>query len=226
MRRITLFRKNTFLAVAASLALLGVRALPAYPQDQAQAVPASAPNQVASGTHFLAGLDETLSTSEAKAGDRFMARTLEPLIAADGTVLRPGALIRGHVDRVDAAHAAGRARIWLTFDDIRTPDGELPLVAVVTDIPGVHSVRVDYSKEGAIETQTSKRQEEAQAAAEGALVGAAPGVVAKNKKDAAMGAAAGAATAFMVASGLGQEVTLLKDTKIELVLERPLYFGQ
>jgi hypothetical protein len=116
--------------------------------------------------------------------------------------------------------------MWLTFDDIRTPDGELPLVAVVTDIPGVHSVRVDYSKEGAIEPQTSKRQEEAQAAAEGALVGAAPGVVAKNKKDAAMGAAAGAATAFMVASGLGQEVTLLKDTKLELVLERPLYFGQ
>ena len=226
MPRIALFRKNIFLGVTASLALLGVRALPAYAQDQAEAAPASAPNQVASGTRFLVGLDETLSTSEAKAGDHFMARTLEPLIAADGTVLRPGALIRGHVDRVDAAHAAGRARMWLTFDDIRTPDGELPLVAVVTDIPGVYSVRVDYSKEGAIETQTSKRQEEAEAAAEGALVGAAPGVVAKNKKDAALGAAAGAATAFMAASGLGQEVTLEKDTKLELVLERPLYFGQ
>ncbi len=226
MRRISVFQKNLFLALAAPLALLAAAVLPAHAQDQAEAAPANAPIQVRAGTHFLAGLDETLSTKEAKAGDRFMARTLEPLIADDGTVLPPGALIRGHIDKVDEAHAAGRARIWLTFDDIRTPDGALPLVAVVTDIPGVHSVRVDYTREGEIEARTSKKQEEAEAAAAGALVGAAPGVEAKNGKDAALGAATGAATAFMAASGLGQDLTLLKDTKLELVLERPLYFGR
>jgi hypothetical protein len=41
-----------------------------------------------------------------------------------------------------------------------------------------------------------------------------------------MGAATAAAAAYMVASGLGQEITLEKDTKIEVILERPLFFGR
>jgi hypothetical protein len=49
-------------------------------------------------------------------------------------------------------------------------------------------------------------------------------VVAKNEKDAAMGAAAAAAAAYMVAAGLGQEVTLEKGIKLELILERSLLF--
>jgi len=114
--------------------------------------------------------------------------------------------------------------MWLTFDDIKTPDGWMPLVAMVNDVPGVHSVRVNYNREGEIEASTTKRQEAIQAAAAGALVGAAPGVAAKNEKDAAMGAAAAAAAAYMIASGLGQEVMLERSTKLELILERSLYF--
>jgi hypothetical protein len=64
------------------------------------------------------------------------------------------------------------------------------------------------------------------AAAAGALAGAATGVASHDGKDAAIGAAVGAATAFMVASGLGQEFTLVKDTKIEVILERSLFFGR
>ena len=114
--------------------------------------------------------------------------------------------------------------MWLTFDDIRTPDGWVPLVAMVDDVPGVHSIRVDYNREGEIEASTSKRQEALQAAAAGALVGAAAGVAARDKKDAAIGAAVGAVTAFMVESGLGEELTLQRNTKLELILERSLYF--
>jgi hypothetical protein len=114
--------------------------------------------------------------------------------------------------------------MWLAFDDIKTPDGWMPLIAMVDDVPGIHSVRVDFNREGEIEASTTKRQEAVQAAAEGALVGAAPGVIAKNDKDAAMGAAAAAAAAYMVAAGLGQEVTLEKSTKLELILERSLLF--
>jgi hypothetical protein len=33
-------------------------------------------------------------------------------------------------------------------------------------------------------------------------------------------------TAFMVASGMGQELTLEKDTKLELILEKPLYLAR
>jgi hypothetical protein len=41
-----------------------------------------------------------------------------------------------------------------------------------------------------------------------------------------MGAAAGAVTAFMLSSGLGQELTLDKNTKLELSLDHPLYVGR
>jgi hypothetical protein len=112
--------------------------------------------------------------------------------------------------------------MWLTFDEISTPKGWIPIVAVVSDVPGVHSVRVAYDREGEIETRSSRSQQEAEAAAAGAFVGAAPGVAAHDAKGAALGAAAGAATAFMVTSGLGQELTLDKGMKLELTLERSI----
>jgi hypothetical protein len=182
----------------------------------AEAVPA--------GLRILIGLQSTLDTKDAKAGDQFRARTLEPLTMADGRLLSAGIEIRGHVDKVESGRKAGRARIWLAFDEIKTSQWR-PLVAVVDDVPGIHSLKVDYNREGEIEARTSKRQEEAEAAAAGAFVGAAGGVAAHNGKGAAEGAAAGAATAFMVASGLGQEITLAKGTKLELILDRPIYVG-
>lgn len=211
-------------AMAALLILTLAAVLPVSAQEQSAA--SAAPNEVSSGTRFLVRLQGTLGTKDAKAGDHFTARTLEPLISADGTALRAGAEIRGHIDKIESAHKTGRARLWLTFDDIRTPDGWIPLVAMVDDVPGMHSIRVDYNREGEIEATSDKRQEALEAAAAGALVGAAPGVAAHDKKDAAMGAAVGAVTAFMVASNLGQELTIEKNTKLELILERSLYFGR
>jgi len=222
-------------AMAALLALIGSFfgvATPAAAQNQSESNTVStpsasvAPNEVAPGTRFLIRLDEILSTQDAKAGQPFQARTLTPLMSADGTALPAGAEIRGHVDKVEPAHKTGRARMWLTFDDIHTPDGWLPLVAMVDDVPGVHSIRVDFDREGEIETSSNKRQEALQAAAAGALVGAAAGVASHNAKDAAMGAAVAAVTAYMATSGLGQELTLARNTKIEIMLERSLFFGR
>jgi len=199
-----------------------------FGQDPAigRLTPVNAPNTVSAGTRFVIGLRDNLSTKDAKNGDRFHARTLEPLATSNGAVLLAGLEVRGHIDRVEAARKTGRARLWLTFDEIRTPAGWSPLIADLVDIPGVHSVRVDYDREGEIEARTSKHQQEAEAAAAGAFVGAAPGVAAHNGKDAAMGAAAGAAMAFMASSGLGQELTLSRDTKLEIILDRPLYVSR
>jgi len=204
------------------MAVLALAAAPSYAQDQQ----ASISNAVPAGTRFLVRLTQPLSTKDSKAGDHFDARTLEPLVLPDGTAIRAGAEISGHVDKVESAHAVGRAKIWLAFDDISTPQGPLPLVAVVSDIPGVHSIRVNYNREGEIEASTSKNQEAVEAALAGAMVGAAPGVVSHSGKDAAYGAAAGAVTAFMLASGLGQELTLDQGLKLELVLGRPLYLDR
>ena len=213
------------ITIATALAVLTLLALrPASAQDHTSTGSSEPPNAVVQGTRFLVGLDTELGTKDSKHGDQFTVHTLEPLVAADGTGLPAGAEIRGHVDKVEAAGKTGRAKMWLTFDDIKTPDGWMPLVAMVDDVPGVHSVRVNFNREGEIEASTTKRQEAIQAAAAGALVGASPGIMDKNKQEAAMGAAAAAAAAYMVASGLGQEVTLEKRTKMELILERALNF--
>jgi hypothetical protein len=99
-------------------------------------------------------------------------------------------------------------------------------VADLIDAPGVHAIRVLYDREGEIRATTSKQEDAAFAAAEAAFVGAEPGIASKNKQDAAMGAAISAATAFMITSGLGQELTLPQNMKLELVLERPLHLGR
>jgi hypothetical protein len=221
MKRITIFPA---LVILITFAFISIQVAKAQDHSSSGASSSAPANQVQQGTRFLIGLDTDLGTKDSKHGDAFTAHTLEPLIAADGTGLPAGTEVRGHVDKVEAAGKTGRARMWLAFDDIKTPDGWMPLIAMVADVPGVHSVRVNYNREGEIEASTTKRQEAIQEAAAGALVGATPGMVDKNQKEAAMGAAAAAAAAYMVAAGLGQEVTLEKSTKLELILERGLNF--
>jgi hypothetical protein len=221
-------KRTTLLpAMVALLALTFVSLSPSVAQSQSSnSGGAPGPNEVAPGTRFLIRLNDELASQSSKSGRPFTARTIEPLATADGTTLPAGAEVRGHIDKVQAAGKTGRARMWLTFDDIKTPDGWMPLIAMVDDVPGVHSIHVDYDREGEIEVTSSKRQQAMEAAAAGALVGAAAGVASHNDKDAAMGAAMAAATAYMVTSGLGQELTLPKDTKIEIILERSLHFGR
>ncbi len=206
------------------LVLLGLVALPAHAQAQDSAAQSSniAPYEVHAGTRFLVALHDKLSTKDDKRGKTFTAKTLEEIVSADGTTLPAGTAVRGHIDKVVSAGKTGRAKLWLAFDDIRTPNGWVPLVAVLIDTPGIHSIRVLYQHEGEIEATSSNHQTEAEAAAAGALAGAAVGMAAHDNKDAAIGAAMGAAAAFMVTSGIGQELTLEENTKLELILERPL----
>jgi hypothetical protein len=182
--------------------------------------------QVPAGTKFLVGLLDELNTKTAKPHQQFTVKTLESLDTPDGRAIPAGTVIRGHVSRVEPGSSAGRARIWLTFDDIETRAGWKPLVADVTEVPGEHSVKSGEIKEGEIQARTSAGDRDLQAAAAGAALGAAAGAVTKNGKAAAIGAATGALTAFLVSSGLGQELDLVKGTKLELELERPLYLAK
>lgn len=201
---------------------------PASPSDQPSEASESADARppVPQGTRLLIGLQESLSTKEDKAGRHFVATTLEPITTAEGIVIPSGLQIRGHIDRVQSAGKTGRARMWLTFDEISTPRGWRPLVAQLIDAPGVHSIHVAYDHEGEIQAASVKREQAMQAAAAGALVGAATGVSNGKDKEAAMNAALTAANAFMAAYGLGQEFTLEKGMKLELVIARPLHLGR
>ena len=178
---------------------------------------------VVPGTHFLVRLESDLNTKEVHKNQAFHVRTLEPLEAGQGNYLPPGAVIVGHVSRVDPAGTTGRAKIWLTFDEIQTRFGKLPIVAEVASVPGDHSIKAGPLQEGMIEGRSSTQKDAAQAAAAGAAMGAVHGVKDKNKKEAAEGAALGALEAYLVEAGRGQEIDLPKGAKLELELERALY---
>jgi hypothetical protein len=125
---------------------------------------------VQNGTHFLVRLDDELSTATSKLNKKFDAITLEPLETSAGYVLAPGAKIHGHISRIEPGQTTGRARLWLTFDDIDTHLGRLPIVAEVSSVPGDFSVRQGESKEGEIEARTSKGTRDLEAAAAGAAL--------------------------------------------------------
>lgn len=208
--------------------LLSFTLLPAAQAQNAGAGPASTVSAatVSSGTRFLVKLDDKLSTRKDKVGKKFDLKTLEPLIAADGTVVPPGTKIRGHVSRVEPAGVTGRARLWLSFDEINTRQGKLPIVAHVLSVPEEHSVKAGESREGEIEARTSKGRQEVEAAAAGAAIGAVIGASTKGGKGAGWGAVLGGAAGFLIASGMGQELELQKGTKLELELSRPLYVAK
>ncbi len=178
---------------------------------------------VVPGTRFLVRLESDLNTKDVHKNQAFHVRTLEPLEAGQGNYLPSGAVIVGHISRVDSAGTTGRAKIWLTFDEISTRFGKLPIVAEVASVPGDHSIKPGPLQEGVIEGRSSTQKDAAQAAAAGAAVGAMHGVKDKNKKEAAEGAALGALEAYLTEAGRGQEIDLPKGAKLELELERALY---
>jgi len=178
---------------------------------------------VVPGTKFLVRLEDGLGTKGTKENERFKVKTLEPLEAGSGIYLPSGAEIHGHISHVEPAGVAGRAKLWLTFDEIRTNFGTLPIVAEVVSVPGDHSVKSGTAQEGLIERRSSNQHDAAEAAAAGAATGAVKGVKDKDKKEAAEGAALGALTAYLMESGRGHELNLPKGAKLELELERALY---
>lgn len=200
-------------------------AVPAAAQDKPAARPA-ADDLVPNGIHFLVSLEQELSTAKDKVNKKFEAKTLEPLQTSSGYVIPPGAKIRGHITRIEAGSVTGRARLWLTFDDIDTRHGRLPIIAYVSSVPGDFGVRQGESREGEIEARNSKGTRDLEAAAAGATIGAAAGAAAGGAKGAATGAAAGGIAGFIASSGFGQELDLAKGTKLDLILDRPLYLTQ
>lgn len=199
---------------------------PAYPPHVADGQRHGLPVEVFAvvpGTRFLVSLEQDMNTKVVKQNQEFRVRTLEPLEAGQGFYLPAGVLIRGHVSRVEPAGIAGKAKLWLTFDEVRTRFGSLPIVAEVAGMPGDHSIKAGPLQEGVIEGRSSTQKDAAQAAAAGAAMGALKGVKDKNKKEAAEAAAMAALEAYLMEAGRGQELDLPKGAKLELELERALY---
>src|ERR1035438_8388671 len=196
-------------------ALLSV--LPCIPVV-AQDAPAAPVNVVPQGTVFLIQLSDRIDTRTVKPGDHFQARLAEPLVAANGQTIESGKKIKGHISAVEPGL---RTRVILSFEEIDTGRGWVPLIATVTGVPGEHGLR-QIGEEGEIGRQGMTKEQIAGAIVVGAGKGAAAGERSGGRRGAAAGAGSGAAEGAMSAFEAGHDLVLEKGTALEIRLDRNL----
>jgi hypothetical protein len=181
--------------------------------------PAAYPNTISEGTRFVVMLDDKLDTAKLDRGKRFKARLGEDLVAPDGSIIPRGKKIRGHVSDVEQGL---HPRLILSFDQIDTQHGWVPLAATVIGVPGEHGVKQEAGPEGEIERPGIDKRRAAEAVAVGAGVGTLAGATAGGGKGAAIGAAAGAGAGLGAGILTDRNFRLEKGTQLEVQLDRPL----
>jgi hypothetical protein len=184
----------------------------------AQDAPPTPAHAVAQGTVFLIQLTDRLDTHAVKAGDHFHARLAEPLSAADGSTIDTGKKITGHISAVEPGL---NKRLLLSFDEIETARGWLPLIATVTGVPGEHGLK-QVGDEGEIGRKGMGKEQIAEAVVVGAGEGAAEGARTGGKRGAATGAGSGAADGALSAFESAHDLVLEKGTALEIRLDRNL----
>ncbi len=197
--------------------LLAASSLFAQSLDPAIA-PMAPPNAIPEGATFLVRLEDKLDTSKLQPGKHFKAKLAEDLTAADGNVIPRGKKIKGHVSSVEQGL---HARILLSFDEIETNHGWVPLIATVTGVPGEHGVKTSDS-EGEIERKGMSKKHTIEAVAVGAAVGTVAGASAGGGKGAGIGAGAGAGVGALAGLLADRNLRLDKGTALEVRLDRAL----
>ncbi len=207
-------------AIGTWVCVLLLAAAPGWAQgnDASSGRWASGPNFIPDGTRFIVLLDNNLDTAKLKQGQQFKAKLAEDLTAPNGLTIPRGKKIKGHVSEITRGL---HGRILLSFDQIETQHGWMPLAATVTDVPGEHGVR-QPNEEGEIERQGPDKRRVMEAAVVGAGVGAAAGAAAKGASGAAIGAVAGGVLGGTAGLLMGGDLKLNKGQQLELTLDRPL----
>jgi hypothetical protein len=176
------------------------------------------PNEVPDGYRFLITLDEPLDTATVPRGKHFKALLREPIVAQNGQTIAGGYWVTGHVSEVQRGF---NARLLLSFDEIQTPHGWIPLSATVVEIPSEHGLKPP-GVEGQIERSPVDMRRTLEGAGVGAVVGASTGEAAGGSKGAAVGAATGAAAGAGVATLTDRNILLDKGAQLVLRLDRGL----
>jgi hypothetical protein len=184
--------------------------------------PVPASNAIPEGQTFLIRLNDTLDTSKLKAGKKFSAKLAEDLQAPNGASIPRGKKINGHVSSVEQGL---HARLLLSFDEIDTGHGKMPLIATVTGVPGEHAAKQPDS-EGTIEKKGMSKGHMIETAAVGAGVGAIAGGAAGGGKGAGIGAGAGAGLGALTGFLTDRNLRLQKGTALEVRLDHPLQVPQ
>ena len=154
------------------------------------------------GTDLKIRINETLSSKDARVGDRFTAIVIDPSRFDE-------ARLQGHVSSVKRSGTVqGRTSMNLAFDSIQLSDGRRePLHGYVTRVYGSDSGRAD--NEGGIES-SSRGKQTLKRAGIGATVGAIVGGIAGGGKGAGIG---------LILGGAGGAGSLAVQGKKELKIE-------
>ena len=202
--------------------LLLLAALPVLAQDSREHDPLIAPiplpNAIPEGQTILLRLNDNLDTSKMKQGQRFTAKVAEDLVAPNGATIRHGQKVWGHVSSVEQGL---HARMLLSFDEIDTGHGKMPLIATVTGVPGEHAAK-QPDAEGEIERKGVSKGRMIETTAVGAGLGAAAGAAAGGGKGAGIGAGAGAGLGALTGILSQRNLRLNKNTVLEVRLDHPL----
>jgi hypothetical protein len=207
----------TFRSCALWCVLLLFASLSLVAQDPAIA-PQAPPNAIPEGTRFLIRLNDRLDTRKLEVGKHFKAKLAEDLVAGNGAVIPRGKTIKGHVSAVEQGL---HARMMLSFDEIDTGHGNMPLIATITGVPGDHAVK-EPGEEGELQRKGMSTQHEIEAVAVGAGIGAAAGAMKGGGKGAGIGAGAGAGAGAIAGLLTDHDLRLEKGTALEVRLDHPL----
>jgi hypothetical protein len=184
----------------------------------AQDTPPTPANVIPQGATLLIQLTDRLDTQTAKAGDHFQARLAEQLVADSGLTIEAGKRVKGHIGAVEPGL---QRRLLLSFDEIETSHGWVPLIATVAGVPGEHGLR-QIGEEGEIGRKGMSKEQIAEAVVVGAGQGAEQGMRSGGKRGAAIGAGSGAADGALSAFESSHDLVLDKGTALELRLDRNL----
>ena len=177
---------------------------------------ASYPNEVPDGFRFLVTLAEPLDTASVARGKHFRALLREPLVAPNGQTIPGGRWVTGHVSEVQRGF---NAMLLLSFDEIQTSKGWIPLAATVVEVPSEHGLKAPGS-EGEIQRKPIDMRKTLEGAGVGAVVGASTGEAAGGGRSAAVGAATGAVAGASIANLTDRDILLDRGAQLVLRLDR------
>ena len=163
---------------------------------------------VAAGTSFSVQLPATITTKNAKIGDRVAANLNSDLVVDGKAIAKAGALLQGSITEVISGSnkIGGTPTLGLRFDNLTLADGsDTPISASIREV----SAKSDTSRD------TAK-------IAGGALIGGVIGNQVDSKNGNVIGALIGAAAGTAAAKKTGTEVELPAGTVLGVTLNSPV----
>lgn len=187
---------------------------------------------VGAGTRIPLSLINSVSTKHSTEGDRVYLETVFPILSGGRIVIPPGSFVNGTVTEVKRpGRVKGRGELFLRFDSLTLANGVTrDFKARLGSVDARGGEMLDRN-EGKVIGEGNKGGDMrtiAETTAAGASVGAIAGAAAKSAgMGLGIGSAAGAAAGVLgVMLTRGPDAVLAKGSTIEMVLDRPLSFGE